>query len=155
MPVPSLQQKPALPSSPRPIVSIGAGGIVRNGHMPAYRRAGWRVSSVFDLDRGRAEAIARDFGAGRVCSSLDEAVSTAGPDAVFDLALPASATLGVLAALPDGAHALIQKPLGEDLAQATAIRDACRRKGLVAAVNLQLRFAPNMIAARDIVGRAG
>jgi predicted dehydrogenase len=95
--------------------------------MPAYRKAGWKVSSVFDLDMSRAEAVARDFGAGRVCSSLDEAVSTAGPDAVFDLALPASATLGVLSSLPDGSHALVQKPLGENLEQATAIRDACRR----------------------------
>jgi len=153
MPAPTLQQKPVLPRKPRPIVSIGAGGIVRSAHMPAYRKAGWEVSSVFDLDRGRSEAIARDFGVARVCSSLEEAVSTAGADAVFDLALPASATLGVLCALPDGAHALIQKPLGENLAQATAIREACRRKKMVVAVNLQLRFAPNMIAARDLLTR--
>jgi predicted dehydrogenase len=153
MPTPPLQQKPALPAAPRPIVSIGSGAIVRQAHLPAYRKAGWTLASVFDAERPRAEAVARDFGVARVCASLDEAVSSAPAGAVFDLALPASAIMGVLAALPDGAAVLVQKPLGEDLAGATAIRDLCRRKSLAAAVNLQLRFAPNMIAARDIVSR--
>jgi predicted dehydrogenase len=153
MPTPPFQQKPALPSHPRPIVSIGAGGIVRAAHLPAYRKAGWAVASVFDEDHSRAEAVARDFGVGRVAASLAESIEEAPEGAVFDLGLPASAILGILDALPDKSPVLIQKPLGEDLAQATAIRDLCRRKGLVAAVNLQLRFAPNMMAARDIVSR--
>jgi len=153
MPSPPFQQSPILPADPRQIVSIGAGGIVRAAHLPAYRKAGWKVASVFDKDRATAEAVARDFGIGRVCATLDEAVSTAPPGAVFDMGLPASAIRDVLAALPDRAAVLIQKPLGENLAQATAIRDLCLRKGLVAAVNLQLRFAPNMMAARDIVSR--
>jgi predicted dehydrogenase len=150
---PPLRQTPPLPSEPRPIVSVGAGGIVRNAHLPAYRKAGWTVASVYDLDAGRAQALARDFGIPRVCASLDEAVATAPEGAVFDLALPAAAILNVLASLPDGAPILIQKPLGENLEQATAIRAVCRRKKLAAAVNLQLRFAPNMIAARDLVSR--
>jgi predicted dehydrogenase len=148
-----LQQKPALPAHPRQVVSIGAGGIVRAAHMPAYRKAGWKVASIFDSERAKAEAIARDFGVERVCSTLDETVSTAPEGAVFDLGLPASAIMEVLSSLPDKAAVLIQKPLGENLAQATSIRDLCRRKKLVAAVNLQLRFAPNMMAARDIVSR--
>jgi predicted dehydrogenase len=150
---PPFQQKPTLPTNPRQIVSIGAGGIVRAAHMPAYRKAGWKVTSVFDSDRTKAEAIAHDFGIDRVCSTLDEAVSTASDGAVFDLGLPASAIMDVLRSLPDKAAVLIQKPLGENLAQATSIRDLCRKKKLVAAVNLQLRFAPNMMAARDIVSR--
>ena len=134
-------------------MSIGAGGIVRSAHMPAYRKAGWRIASVFDPDGARAAALARDFGVERVCASLEEAVAAAPRGAVFDLALPASAILGVLAALPEGAAVLIQKPMGEDLAQATKIRGLCRQRRLAAAVNLQLRFAPEMIAARDLVCR--
>jgi predicted dehydrogenase len=150
---PPLRQKPLLPSVPRPIVSIGAGAIVRNAHLPAYRKAGWKLASVHDADLARAQALAADFGIGSVCATLDEAVSTAPKGAVFDLALPASAILGVLAALPDKAAVLIQKPLGEDLAQATTIRDLCRKKQLAAGVNLQLRHAPNMLAAADLVSR--
>jgi predicted dehydrogenase len=153
MPHAPFQQRPALPSRAAAIVSIGAGSVVRDAHLPAYRKAGWTVSSIFDLDRARAEALARLHGIARVCGTLAEAVADAPAGAVFDLALPASAVRGVLEQLPDGAFALIQKPLGETLAEATAIRDVCRRKRLTAAVNLQLRHAPNMLAARDIVGR--
>jgi predicted dehydrogenase len=153
MATPQLRQSPSLPAHPRPIVSIGAGGIVRASHLPAYRKAGWAVAAVYDVDAGRAQALARDFGIPRVCPSLEEAVAAAPTGAVFDLALPAHAILEVLGTLPDGAPVLIQKPLGETLAQATAIRGLCRHKRLAAAVNFQLRFAPNMIAARDLVDR--
>jgi len=150
---PPLQQTPALPAAPRPIVSIGGGGIVRASHLPAYRKAGWKVALVQDIDAAKAAALARDFGIARSCASLQEAVDAAPAGPVFDVAVPASAVLGVVEGLPDGAAVLLQKPLGETLAEATAIRDACRRKRLVAAVNLQLRFAPNVIAARDLVRR--
>src|SRR5215468_11157068 len=109
-------QTPALPRRPRPVVSVGAGGIVRDAHMPAYRLAGFPVAAVHDLARERAEALARDFGIPRVCGSLAEAVGSAPAGAVFDLALPASAIVPVLDELPDGVAVLIQKPMGEDLA---------------------------------------
>jgi predicted dehydrogenase len=150
---PPLKQKPDLPSEPRPIVSIGAGAIVRSAHMPAYRKAGWKVVSNFDVDTSRAQVLAREFEIPRTCRTLDEVVSSAPQDCVFDLAVPASGILGILEALPHGAAVLMQKPLGEDLKHATAIRDLCRKKGFLAAVNLQLRYAPNMIAARDLVSR--
>ena len=142
-----------MPASPRPIVIVGCGAIVRSAHLPAYRKAGWHVASLYDREPARAEALAREFGVGRACATLGEAVSTAPEGAVFDLAVPASAIIDVLSALPHGARALIQKPMGENLAQATAIRALCRMKRLAAAVNLQLRSAPNMIAARDIIAR--
>ncbi|HZZ20256.1 MAG TPA: Gfo/Idh/MocA family oxidoreductase [Opitutaceae bacterium] len=150
---PPLRQKPDLPTNPRPIVSIGAGGIVRDAHMPAYRRAGWKVASVFDTDLAKAEALARDFAIPRACASLAEAVASASEGAVFDLATPATAIAEILPLLPNDAAVLMQKPLGLDLGMASAIRDICRAKRLKAAVNLQLRFAPNMMAARDIISR--
>jgi predicted dehydrogenase len=47
--------------------------------------------------------------------------------------------------------------MGEDLAAARRIRDACRGRRLVAAVNFQLRFSPNMLALRQLIddGRLG
>ena len=55
--------------------------------------------------------------------------------------------------LPEGSAALLQKPMGLDLADATRILEACRRRRIVAAVNFQLRYAPNMIALREAVER--
>lgn len=146
-------QRPVLPHRPRPIVSLGAGAIVRDAHLPAYALAGFPVVSVYDRVTERAQALATTFRIPRVARSLIEAVDTAPQTAVFDLALPASAVAEVLAGLPDGAAVLIQKPMGENLSEAYTILELCRRKRLLAAVNFQLRFAPSIIGARDLIRR--
>ena len=54
----ALQQAWPMPSAPRPIVILGTGGIVSDAHLPAYRKAGFTVAGLYDLDRARAEALA-------------------------------------------------------------------------------------------------
>lgn len=140
-----------LPRAPRPIVVIGAGGIVRDAHLPAYRLAGFSVVGVQDLNTSRAAALAADFVIPHAFTSLADAVAGAPPSAVFDIAVPASALPEVLTGLPDGAPVLIQKPFGEDLDQTRKLLTLCRAKNLRAAVNFQLRYAPAVLAARDLI----
>jgi predicted dehydrogenase len=147
----NIAQAPALPRTPRPIVLIGAGGIAKDAHLPAYKLAGFSVASIHDLDVARARSLAATFDIPRVSATLAEVVATAPPDAVFDVAVPASALPGVLAALPDGAPVLIQKPFGENLEQARALLSLCQKKRLIAAVNFQLRYAPCVAAARRLI----
>lgn len=135
----------------RPIVLIGAGGIVRDAHLPGYARAGFPVQSIYNRSAPRAEALAREYGIGSVFTALPDIVAQAPEDAVFDIALMPDQYVATLEALPDGAPVLIQKPLGNDLAQTSAILDVCRRKHLTAAVNTQLRFAPYVSAARAAI----
>ncbi|CCO50123.1 putative Oxidoreductase [Vibrio nigripulchritudo SOn1] len=144
-----LQQSWPLPSNPKPIVIIGAGGIVHDAHMPAYRKAGFQVQGIFDIDTDRAKKVAEDWGIETVYPDLDSA--TAFTDVVYDLPLPPIAVPSVLEALPDGVPVLIQKPLGLDLEQAKVIREICERKSLVAAVNFQLRYSSMMLAMRDAI----
>ena len=136
-------------TDPRPIVIIGAGAIVRTAHLPAYARLGYPVAGLFDLRSDTAQVTAKLFGIDTVFATLDEACAVRG--AVFDVAVPGDQILGVLCRLPAGAAVLIQKPMGEDIAAATRIRDACRARRLVAALNFQLRFSPNMLALRQLV----
>lgn len=138
------------PKNPRPIVMIGSGGIVRDAHLPAYRKAGFPVAALVDVDRAKAQALAAEFSIPLATSSLAEAIRYAPADAVFDVALPAGALPRVLPQLPDECGVLIQKPMGETLAEAVEILKICRRKALTAAVNFQLRWAPNMLAARAL-----
>ena len=139
------------PNHPKPIVIIGAGGIVRDAHLPAYAKAGLTVCGVTDLDPGRSAALAVDFAIPQVFSSVADAATALGTTAVYDIAVPPDAIARILPDLPDGAAVLIQKPMGADLVQARAIRQLCRDKGLKAAVNFQLRFSPMMMAARQAV----
>jgi predicted dehydrogenase len=146
----SLPQSWPMPSAPRPIVILGAGGIVQDAHMPAYRKGGFPVAGVYDIDPDRTSAMAERWGI-RAFRSLDDAV--ADPAAVFDLATPPAAHLGLLRALPDGATVLIQKPMGRTLDEATAILRLCQMKKLIAAVNFQLRFAPMVLPLRAAIAQ--
>ncbi len=136
------------PSAPRPIVIFGAGSIVSDAHLPAYRKAGFPVAGLYDPDQDKAKRLAGEWDIASY-ASLDEAAAVEG--AVFDLATPPASHADVLSALPDGAPALIQKPMGRDLDGATRILELCREKNLTAAVNFQLRFAPMMLALKDAV----
>jgi predicted dehydrogenase len=142
-----LRQEHPRPSRPRPIVIVGTGGIVADAHLPAYRKAGFPVAGLFDLDQARAHDLAGRWGIGTVFGSLEEAVAT--PGCVVDVAAPPTAHRAILERLPQGAVVLLQKPMGLDLAEATRIRAVCRERGLTAAVNFQLRFAPMMQAVAD------
>jgi len=138
-----------------PIVLIGAGGIVRDAHLPAYRNAGFHVYSIYDREPARAQALAGEFGVSRVAPSLDEAVRSAPTNAIFDIALPPAEILGVLGCIPQGSTVLLQKPMGRNLDEAGAIRDLCQARGLTAAVNFQLRRAPAVTKARAILAEGG
>ncbi|MGC1362104.1 MAG: Gfo/Idh/MocA family oxidoreductase [Silvibacterium sp.] len=141
---------PPLPKTARPIIVVGAGGIVHDAHLPAYQKAGFPVAALVDANLGKAAALARSFSVPLATASLDEAISKSPKNSVFDVAVPAGAILDVLPLLPDGSDVLIQKPMGNTLEEAEQILTICRNKGLTAAVNFQLRYAPVMLAAKRI-----
>ncbi|MDQ0322382.1 putative dehydrogenase [Pararhizobium capsulatum DSM 1112] len=144
----SLRQWWPKPSAPKPIVIFGAGSIVGDAHLPAYRKGGFPVAGLYDPNRDKAEALAQQWGI-KAFASRDEAFAVEG--AIFDLATPPAVHAEILSQLPRGSHALIQKPMGSDLAQATDILKVCRERDIRAAVNFQLRFAPMMLALHDAV----
>jgi predicted dehydrogenase len=140
-----------VPSRPRPIVIIGAGGIVRTAHLPVYRRLNFPVAGLFDIKADVAHNTAGHFGVATVFASIGEAAAS--PGAVFDVAVPGNQIASVLEHLPEGAPVLIQKPMGDNLADARRILEICRRRRLVAAINFQLRFSPNVLALRDLLAQ--
>ena len=147
----ALQYKPVLPARPRPICIVGAGSIVRDAHLPAYKSAGFPVHSITDLKCDAARKLADDWGVAQAGDSLDEMLADAPPNAVFDLALPPNHFVDVLRRLPKGSPVLLQKPMGATMEQAREILDVCREGRLLAAVNLQLRFAPFVMAAESLI----
>ena len=144
----SLRQWWPKPSAPQPIVIFGAGSIVGDAHLPAYAKGGFPVAGLYDPDLAKAEALAATFNV-KAFRTMDESLSV--PGALYDLATPPAAHVSILSRLPEGSAALIQKPMGADLAAATEILEVCRARRLKAAVNFQLRFAPMMLALKDAV----
>jgi predicted dehydrogenase len=140
-----------MPAIPRPIALIGAGGIVKDGHLPAYKKAGWQVFGIFDPIREKAGRLAREFAIPHVFESLESMLAAAPQEVIYDIAVPASAVLNVLEAIPEAATLLIQKPMGENLAEAQAILALCRAKRFRAAVNFQMRFIPAVVVAKQLI----
>lgn len=146
-----IEYKTILPSIQLPIVIIGAGGIVKDAHLPAYKKAGFEVYGIVNRTRSKAEALAKEFDIPHVFDTVEDAVANAPANTVYDITIMPDQFIASLEALPDGAAVLIQKPMGDYYGQSQAILAVCKRKRLVAAINCQLRQAPFVNAARWLI----
>ncbi|WP_281635503.1 Gfo/Idh/MocA family protein [Flavobacterium marginilacus] len=145
--------KPSLPETVQPIIIIGASGIVKDAHLPAYKMAGFSVFGITNRTIAKAHTMAEEFNIPHVFENVAEAVKNAPSNAVYDITVLPDQYIEILEQLPDGAAVLIQKPMGNDLAQAKEIVAVCERKKLVAAINFQLRFASYISAARYMINQ--
>lgn len=142
-PLPILRDEDVLPQVTNRALGIGivgAGAIVRAGHLPAYRQAGFRVVAIADLDQEKARTVARDYGIKTV--HADPSRLLADPDvSVVDIAItPAGQAEVVHAAIDAGKHVLAQKPFHTDLAVAAKLVRHARQAGVQLAVNQQMRW---------------
>jgi predicted dehydrogenase len=146
---PKLQSPvPAPLAEKRPVVIIGAGSIIQDGHGPAYQKLGLELLGIYDPNQNKADTTRQTFGIQARYEDLKQAAELgAERGAVFDIAVPPDAILETLAQLPERAAVLLQKPLGKNLEQAQAIAQLCRDRQLVAAVNFQLPLSPQIVAA--------
>jgi predicted dehydrogenase len=140
-----------MPLHSRPIILIGAGGIVNDAHLPAYKLAGFWVAGIYDIDRERALRTAAAFDIPLVYYSPEDMLARSPRSVIFDLAVPGSQILPVLRQLPENSFVLMQKPMGDDLAMAREILELTRARHMTAGVNFQLRYAPAVNAARNMI----
>jgi predicted dehydrogenase len=136
-----------------PVYIIGAGGIVNDAHLPAYKIAGFNVQGIFDIDSDKAKATAARFSIPQTFASIEELLSHSPANAVFDVAVPGSQTISILKQLPLGSSVLLQKPMGENYEQAKRILELTKQKGMLAAINFQLRYAPYILAAKELINK--
>lgn len=135
----------------RPIAIVGAGAIVDVAHLPAYRQGGLEVVGIFDRDRARAQQTADRHGVPVVYGTLDELLDDRRVE-VVDIAVTALFQPEIIRrVLESGRHALGQKPFAPDPQTAEALADLASTRGLVLAINQQLRFDEGMAAAHRMV----
>jgi predicted dehydrogenase len=139
------------------IIIIGAGSIVNHAHLPAYRLAGFPVAGMYDVDFEKAKETADRFGISKVFGSFVELLNAISTETILDIAVPGDSIIEILNQLPDGATVLLQKPMGNNWAQAKEIARIVQQKNLLAGVNLQLRYAPFISKTRQLIeeGRIG
>ena len=145
--------KPKLPQEKHPIYIIGAGGIVKDAHLPAYKNAGFLVKGITNRTKQRATDLANLYTIPNVYNNVKEMVAAAPNNAIYDLTLMPSQFVETLELLPNKAAVLIQKPMGDNYEQTLEILKVCRRKEFKAAVNCQMRYAPYVMASKYLINK--
>ena len=140
-----------MPKNALPIVIIGAGGIVSDAHLPAYKKAGFEVIGIFDPVKEKAEKCAKDFNIKKLYASEEEAFLE--KNVVFDIAVPPQVLLEVVKKIPANSICQLQKPMGNSMHDAAEIKKIIKEKNIIACVNLQLKFSPMMIALREAISK--
>jgi predicted dehydrogenase len=135
---------------------IGCGRIATEGHLPAYAKAGIKVSAICDNDLQHAHRLAVAYGVAVEPDALQLA-ARADVDIVDIATRPHGRAELVRSLLPLGKPLLVQKPLVYDLEEARQLAAEVRRAGVVVAVNHNARWAPTHARLRSWIdhGRLG
>ncbi len=134
---------------------VGA-GMISLYHLRAWAKAGVEIVAVCDLDRGKAEARAKEFGIGRVYDDPARLFADGGFEAV-DIAASVGAHAPVTRLAADnGVHVLLQKPMCETVAEAEALVDDVGER-VRFMVHENYRFRPHYMTVRTWLdeGRIG
>lgn len=152
-----LDYLPVLPKDRSiPIGCIGAGFIMADCHLVAYRKAGLNPVAIGSRTLEKSRAVAERHGLARAYGSYEEVLADPQVE-VVDIAVPPDVQLEVIhAAIKHKKKIrgiLAQKPLGVDLAQAKEIVQLCKRAGITLAVNQNMRYDQSMRACKCLLDR--
>ncbi len=138
------------------IGAIGAGFIMRDIQLPAYRKAGFQVVALASRTPEIAREVADVRGIPKVYDSITELLQDETLE-ILDIAVPPDRQVDIvrqivsLKAKPKGI--LAQKPLATNLADAAEMVKLCASIGTVLAVNQNMRFDPSIRALHTLLQR--
>jgi predicted dehydrogenase len=152
-----LDYLPRLPRDLRVgIGCIGAGFIMADCHLVAYRNAGFNPVAIASRRPERAREVAARHGISKSYDSYQELLSDERVQ-VVDIAVPPDVLLEVIEEVVQHADhvrgVLAQKPLGVSYAQACEIVRICQRAGVMLVVNQNMRYDQSVRACKTLLDR--
>jgi len=149
------QPDPAVRCRDYRIGCIGAGMIMAECHLAAYKQAGFKVAAIASRTRARAEGVAARWNI-PVVHDTPEAL-LADPDVqIVDIAYPPDLQPALIRAALKQPHIkgiLAQKPLALTLADAIALRDEAAAAGKILSVNQNMRYDQSMRVLKQLLDR--
>ena len=134
----------------------GAGFIMRDCHLVAYRQAGFNPIAIASRHPDHARAVAEVHPIPRVHATYSDLLSDADVE-VLDVAVPPDAQPGLIReAVKHNDHIrgiLAQKPLAMTVREARECVDLCAAAGVVLAVNQNMRYDQSVRAMKDLLRR--
>jgi predicted dehydrogenase len=131
---------------------IGAGWWATSAHIPAIKlHAEAELVAVQSREKGKAEKIARDFGAKHACVTLEEILALEELDAVIVASTPNVHFPQAKAALERGLHVLIEKPMTLTVDEARELVDLAKQKKLQLLISCPWHFTRHGIEARRLI----
>jgi predicted dehydrogenase len=132
---------------------LGAGFIVNDCHLVAYRKAGFNPVAISSRTRAGAEKVAQRHGIPKVYDAPEQLLDDPSVE-VLDIAVPPMHQLGLIKAACQRKTVkgiLAQKPLGMNYREAVEAVAACEKAGIVLAVNQNMRYDQSVRAARTLL----
>src|SRR5947208_16888592 len=132
---------------------LGAGFIVNDCHLVAYRKAGFNPVAIASRTRAGAEKVAQKHAIMRVYDTPEQLLDDPSIE-VLDIAVPPMRQLGLIKAACQRKTVkgiLAQKPLGMNYRDAIEAVAACEKAGIVLAVNQNMRYDQSVRAARTLL----
>ena len=133
---------------------VGAGMIMAECHLAAYKEAGFKVVAIASRTRANASKVAERWGIPRVHDTPEELIEDPGVE-ILDLAFPPDQQPGLIRHALKQPHVkgiLAQKPLALSLEEAVKLRDEAAAAGKVLSVNQNMR-APGGLSLRTLQRR--
>ena len=132
---------------------IGAGMIMAECHLAAYKEAGFTVAAIASRTKAKADEVARRWGIATVHETpealiADEAIQ------ILDVAYPPDlqpALIRQALAQPHIKGILAQKPLALTLEEAISLRDEAAKAGKILSVNQNMRYDQSMRVLKQII----
>lgn len=135
------------------IGSIGAGAIVRNCHLVAYRNAGFKPYGITSLNGVGAALAAKEFDIPNVYESWEKLIADENIE-ILDIAVPPDEQLAIVREAVRKKHIkgiLCQKPLAMNLQEAIEIVRLCEDAGVKLGVNSNMRYDQSMRALKTLL----
>jgi predicted dehydrogenase len=134
---------------------IGAGMIMAECHLAAYRQAGFPVAAIASRTRANAAKVAERWGIGKVHDTPQALIEDPAIE-ILDIAFPPDQQPDLIRHALKQPHIkgiLAQKPLSLTLAEAIALRDEAKAAGKVLSVNQNMRYDQSMRVLKEILDR--
>ncbi|MGJ3242748.1 MAG: Gfo/Idh/MocA family protein [Opitutales bacterium] len=151
-PEPDIRYQPPRPKRYQPKIGLLGCGTITGVHLDGYRKAGFNVVALCDLNRAAAEKRRQEFFPDADVLTDPQALLGRKDIEVVDIALHPGDRLPLIeAAITAGKHVLSQKPFVLNLDDGERLADLADSHGVKLAVNQNGRWAPYFRYTREAV----